>query len=67
MQELTITKNLPILTPPGNTATYADTGAPLILEFEKLLLGAPVLPEGDVIFTIADLQAWADEFWVMIG
>lgn len=67
MQELTITKNPPILTPPGNTATYAVTGAPLILEFAKLLLRAPVPPEGDVIFTIADLQAWADEFWVMIG
>jgi hypothetical protein len=56
----------PIPTPPGNIATYAVTGAPLILEFEKLLLRAPVLPEGDVIFTAADLQAWADEFWDMV-
>jgi len=67
MQELTIIRNPPIPTPPGNIATYAVAGAPLILEFEKLLLRAPVLPEGDVIFTTADLQAWAGEFWRMIG
>ena len=66
IQELTIIRNPLIPTPPGNTATYAVTGAPLILEFEKLLLRAPVLPEGDVIFTAADLQAWADEFWSMV-
>jgi hypothetical protein len=66
IQELTIIQNPPIPTPLGNIATYAVTGAPLILEFEKLLLRAPVLPEGDVIFTAADLQAWADEFWVMV-
>ena len=66
IQELTIIQNPPIPTPPGNIATYAVTGAPLILEFEKLLLQAPVLPDGDVIFTTADLQAWADEFWVMV-
>jgi hypothetical protein len=67
IQELTIVPNLPIPTLPGNTTAYTVTGAPLILEFEKLLLRAPVLPEGNVIFTTADLQAWADEFWVMIG
>jgi hypothetical protein len=66
IQELTITQPPPIPTPPGDVATYAVTGAPLILEFEKLLLRAPVLPEGDVIFTAEDLQAWADEFWGMI-
>jgi hypothetical protein len=66
IQELTIIQNPPIPTPPGNIATYAVTGAPLILEFEKLLLRAPVPPEGDVIFTAADLQAWADEFWSMV-
>jgi hypothetical protein len=65
-QELTITQTPPIPTPPGNVATYAVTGAPLILEFEKLLLRVPVLSEGDVIFTAEDLQAWADEFWSMI-
>jgi hypothetical protein len=36
------------------------------LEFEKLLFRAPVSSEGDVIFTAADLQAWADEFWGMM-
>jgi hypothetical protein len=66
IQELTIIQNPPIPTPPGNIATYAVTGAPLILKFEKLLLRAPVPPEGDVIFTAADLQAWADEFWSMV-
>jgi hypothetical protein len=65
IQELTIIQNPPIPTPPGNITTYAVTGAPLILEFEKLLLRVPVPPEGDVIFTAADLQAWADEFWSM--
>jgi hypothetical protein len=65
IQELTIIQSPPIPTPPGTIATYAVTGAPLILEFEKLLLRVPVPPEGDVIFTAADLQAWADEFWSM--
>ena len=50
-----------------NTTRYVVTGAPLILEFEKLLLRAPVLPEGDVIFTAADLQALADEFWITVA
>jgi hypothetical protein len=66
IQELTIIQNPPIATPQGTIPTYAVTGAPLILEFEKLLLRAPVLPEGDVIFTAAHLQAWAAEFWSMI-
>jgi hypothetical protein len=65
IQELTIIQNPPIPTPPGNITTYTVTGAPLILEFEKLLLRVPVPPEGHVIFTAADLQAWADEFWSM--
>jgi hypothetical protein len=58
IQELSI-----ISTSADNTTTYTVTGAPLILEFEKLLLRAPVPPEGDVIFTAADLQALTDEFW----
>jgi hypothetical protein len=65
-QELSITQNPPIPTPAANTTTYVVTGAPLILEFEKLLLRAPVLPEGNVIFTAADLQALADEFWSLM-
>jgi hypothetical protein len=66
IQELTIIQNPPIPPPQGTIPTYAVTGAPLILEFEKLLLRAPVPPECDVIFTAADLQAWAAEFWSMI-
>src|ERR1700722_11501825 len=66
IQELTIIQNPPIPPPRGTIPTYAVTGAPLILEFEKLLLRAPVPPEGDVIFTAMDLQAWAGDFWSMI-
>lgn len=67
IQELSIIQNLSIPTPADSTTTYAVTGAPLILEFEKLYLRAPVLPEGDVIFTAADLQALADEFWITVA
>jgi hypothetical protein len=66
IRELTILQNPPIPPPPGTIPTYTITGAPLILEFEKLLLRAPVPPEGDVIFTVADLQAWGDEFWSVL-
>ena len=41
-QELSIIQNLCILTPVDSTTTYAVTGAPLILEFEKLLLRTPM-------------------------
>jgi hypothetical protein len=66
IQELRIIQNPHILPPQGTIPTYAVTGPPLILEFEKLILRAPVPPECDVIFTAADLQAWAAEFWSMI-
>jgi hypothetical protein len=66
IQELTIIQNPPIPPPQGTIPIYAVTGAPLILEFEKLLLRAPVPPACDVIFTTADFQAWAAEFWSMI-
>ena len=63
MQELTVIQD-PLIPPlPGTIPTYTATGAPLTLEFEKLLLRAPVLPEGNVIFTAADLRAWAGDFW----
>jgi hypothetical protein len=55
-----------IPTPQGTIPTYAVTGASLILELEKILLRVPVPPEGDVIFTAANLQAWATDFWSMI-
>jgi hypothetical protein len=66
IQELTITQNPPIPPPQGTIPTYTVTGAPLILEFEKLLLRVPVPPEGDVIFTAAELQAWVAAFWSMV-
>jgi hypothetical protein len=63
MQELTVIQD-PFIPPlPGTIPTYTVTGAPLTLEFEKLLLRAPVLPEGNVILTAADLRAWAGDFW----
>ncbi|OCK74075.1 hypothetical protein K432DRAFT_430233 [Lepidopterella palustris CBS 459.81] len=48
---------------PGATASYAVIGAPLTLEFQNLLLRAPIPPEGDIVFTTADLSLWADRFW----
>ena len=66
IQELTVIQNPSIPHLPGTIPIYAVTGAPLILEFEKLLLRAPVPPEGNVILTEADLQAWAEEFWSMV-
>jgi len=48
---------------PGTGASYTVTGAPLILEFQKILLRAAVPPEGDVIFTAAHLSRSADWFW----
>ncbi|KAF2187565.1 hypothetical protein K469DRAFT_704469 [Zopfia rhizophila CBS 207.26] len=50
-------------TQPDAAASYAVTGAPLILEFQNLLLRAPIPPEGDVVFPAADLLLWADSFW----
>jgi hypothetical protein len=39
------------------------TGAPLVLEFQKMFLRPSVLPESDITFTAADLSGWADAFW----
>ncbi|PWW75394.1 hypothetical protein C7212DRAFT_345377 [Tuber magnatum] len=39
------------------------TGAPLKLEFEKLMLRQPGDEEGDMIFDIQDLQDFAADFW----
>jgi hypothetical protein len=62
-QELTVIHDPPIPPLPGTIPTYTVTGAPLILDFDKLLLRAPVPPEGNVIFTAADLQGWAQYLW----
>ena len=63
LQELTVIQDPPIPPLPGTIPTYTVIGAPLTLDFEKLLLRAPVPPEGNVIFTAADLQQWAGTFW----
>jgi hypothetical protein len=60
IQELTVTQDPPL---PGAIPTYTVTGAPLTLEFEKLLLRAPVPPEGNVILTAADLREWGEDLW----
>ena len=38
-------------------------GAPLTLEFEKIFLRPPMLPESNLVFTAQDLTAWANDFW----
>jgi hypothetical protein len=63
ISDLTVIQDPPIPPLPGTIPTYTVTGAPLILDFEKLLLRTPVPPEGNVIFTAADLQAWAQYLW----
>jgi hypothetical protein len=67
IQELTVIQDPPVPPLQGTIPTYTVTGAPLTLEFEKLLLRVPVLPEGKVIFTAADLQAWAERYWFMVS
>jgi hypothetical protein len=39
------------------------TGAPLVLEFEKIFLRPAVPPEGDIRFTGQELAAWAAALW----
>ena len=39
------------------------TGAPLILEFVKIFLRAPLLPETDFVFTDSDLSDCAE--WIL--
>lgn len=48
---------------PDTAVSYAVTGAPLILEFENLLLRPLELPERDVVLTVRDLSRWANCFW----
>jgi hypothetical protein len=63
IQELTVIHDPPIPPLPGSIPTYTVAGAPLTFDFAKILLRAPVPPEGNIIFTAADLQAWAQWFW----
>ena len=65
VQDITVTQN-PAAQPggaiqPGPAPSYTATGA-LTLEFQDILLRAPVPPEGNVVFTIADLSQFADDF-----
>jgi hypothetical protein len=39
------------------------TGAPLVLEFDKIFLRPAVLPETDITFTAQELLTWAAEIW----
>src|SRR2546429_3620955 len=39
------------------------TGAPVVLEFQKVFLRPAVAPESDIIFTAQELSAWAAFFW----
>ncbi|KIX01034.1 uncharacterized protein Z518_10100 [Rhinocladiella mackenziei CBS 650.93] len=48
---------------PGTTSAYDVAGAPLVLEFQKLLLRTPIPPERDIFFSPADLAEWADGVW----
>jgi hypothetical protein len=39
------------------------TGAPLVLEFQKILLRPAILPETDFIFTAQEFSSWAATIW----
>jgi hypothetical protein len=66
--EITIISNTPIGTPlPVIGAPFTIVGAPLVLEFDKIFLRPPVLPETDVIFNVQDLSKWAAMFWRGVG
>jgi hypothetical protein len=41
----------------------AVTGAPLVLEFDKIFLRPAVLPETDITFTAQELSTWAAGIW----
>ncbi|OCL00245.1 uncharacterized protein K441DRAFT_97134 [Cenococcum geophilum 1.58] len=77
VQEVTVTQN-PAAQPstaaqpsatiqPGPPPSYAVAGAPLTLEFQDILLRAPVPPEGNVTFTRADLEQFAEDFWECVN
>ncbi|MCJ1352514.1 MAG: hypothetical protein MMC33_002498 [Icmadophila ericetorum] len=54
---------VPICVQAINIDRNTATGAPLTLEFEKIFLRPPILPEPDLVFTAQDLTAWANDFW----
>ncbi len=42
------------------------TGAPLVLEFDKVFLRPPTNAEEDFIFTTQEFREWADRFWANV-
>jgi hypothetical protein len=44
-------------------STNTVTGAPLILDFDKIFLRPAVPPESDITFTAQDLSTWAARIW----
>jgi len=56
-------RQVPICVQAINIDHGTVTGAPLTLEFEKIFLRPPVLPESNLVFTAQDLTAWANDFW----
>jgi len=44
-------------------AANTVTGAPLILEFDKIFLRPAILPENDITFSTQELSAWAAGIW----
>ena len=57
MQHVTIVKSSASA---SGSPSFTVTGAPLVLEFERLFLRAPVSPEGDVVLTGENLSDWAE-------
>jgi len=38
----------------------------LIVEFDKIFLRSPVLPERDISFSAVDLAPWAEYVWMTL-
>lgn len=48
---------------PRNTASYTVNGGVLVLEFRLLFLRDPGPGEGDIVFSILELQSYAADVW----
>jgi hypothetical protein len=60
VQEITIVSNIVTGRPlPITEGPFTITGAPLVLEFDKIFLRPAVLPETDFTFNVQDLSDWA--------
>ena len=60
-QAITITYDKTI--DPWNTASYTADGGALVLEFRLLSFRDRGLGEGDVVFSIPELQSYAVNVW----